>query len=95
VQKATLGQDEELAAHKRLDRQAPELERHVKGPSFAALTNAKTELRSWRVRGTVPLKLRNLGWCGALIKRVPNVWAEIDQEENHEVNNRTGNAWQP
>jgi hypothetical protein len=38
VQKAKLGAEEELSALKRLDRQARELERHVKGPTFAALT---------------------------------------------------------
>jgi hypothetical protein len=38
VQKAKLGAEEELAALKRLDRQARELERHVKGPTFSALT---------------------------------------------------------
>ena len=37
VQKAKLGQSEELAAIKRLDEQARRLERHVSGPSVEAL----------------------------------------------------------
>ena len=37
VQKARLGQSEELAAIKRLDEQARRLERHASGPSVEAL----------------------------------------------------------
>jgi hypothetical protein len=37
VQKAKLGQSEELAAIKRLDEQARRLERHASGPSVEAL----------------------------------------------------------
>src|SRR6202040_4136037 len=37
VQKAKLGQSEELAAIKRLDEQARRLERHARGPSVEAL----------------------------------------------------------
>ena len=50
VQKAKLGQSEELAAIKRLDEQARRLERHVRGPSVEALF-ADERARSFRYGG--------------------------------------------
>jgi hypothetical protein len=44
VQKAKLGQEEQLAALQRLDRQARELKRYAAGPSFAALTGQEFEM---------------------------------------------------